>query len=79
MTPKEKAKVILHKHLYWYPPIEGMDEQLHKSKAIGSAIITVDEIIQDYSSYRIKPWVSYNNALELMSYWEEVKSEIEKL
>jgi hypothetical protein len=33
MTPKEKAKVILHKHLYWYPPIEGIDEQLKKKQS----------------------------------------------
>lgn len=70
MTAKEKAEELFG-NLY--------EEGLSDRQAKQCAIITVNEIINDYSSYRVKSWISLNGAISLKEYWEEVKQEIEKL
>lgn len=76
MKPKEKAKNLIHKHLnYFGTNKDSVDEE----KAKVSAIITVDEILQDFAGYRVKHYLTLNQAKELSEYWQEVKQEIEKL
>ena len=69
MTPKEKAKELVHKY--------------HKIHAINNyevkqcALIAVDEIDDIYQKLTPKD-IPYYYLLEL-EYWQEVKQEIEKL
>ena len=64
MTPKEKAKELVHKMLYCY---QGhIDEYTAKQ----CALIAVDETVKSHT---------YGLSKELKEYWEEVKQEIEKL
>lgn len=75
-TPKEKAQSLFAK----YQNIEseryplGMDDE----DAYECAKVAVEEIRKDYSSYRIKRWVSLDFALEMKEYWDEVLRELEK-
>jgi len=76
MTPENKAKNIIHKHLNYF----GINrDEVEQEKAKQSALITVDEILQDYASYRVKPYLTLSQAVELSEYWAEVKEELEKL
>jgi hypothetical protein len=76
MKASEKAKEIVQKIF---------NEQHSDDKAIlimistkHIALILVDEIINDYSSFRVKPYISFESAMDCKKYWEEVKTEIEK-
>jgi hypothetical protein len=66
MTPKEKAKDLVNKHLQVY------DGRVPIAKRC--ALITVDEIIAN-----IEPSVSMDVISARIEYWQEVKQEIEKL
>jgi len=66
MTPKEKAKELVNK----FTDVE--DGEMYIGKAKQCALITVNEML--------KP--SFNGYVKMQSikrYWEEVKSELEKL
>lgn len=67
MTPKEKAEELVHK-MY-----AGFVHDLYSYKAKQCALIAVDEII---NSVVITNLTIAQNQFD---YWEEVKSEIEKL
>lgn len=73
MTAKEKAIELYNKFRNKFPVLSA------NIRAKKCALICVDEIINDYSSYRVKSWLSLNGAISLKEYWEEVKQEIEKL
>jgi hypothetical protein len=70
MTPKEKAKELVDK--YWIYLRAGLlyDEEA-KEDAKHCALIAVDEILKVASFY--------NDSQAEVTYWEEVKEEIEKL
>jgi len=77
MTPKEKAKELVHKHLNYF----GVNkDSVEEEKAVISAMITVDEILK-------LPMLSagWQDGINLPSnnrqkpYWQEVKKEIENL
>jgi hypothetical protein len=70
MTPKEKAKELVDK--YWIYLRAGLlyDEEA-KDDAKHCALIAVDEILKVASFY--------NDSQAEVTYWEEVKEEIEKL
>ncbi len=76
MNPKEKAKNLIHKHLNYFGSNK---EEVDNEKARISAITTVDEILQDYSGYRVKHYLTLDGAMALSEYWEEVKTELENL
>lgn len=65
MTPKEKARELFDKMCYWHM-VDGGSNQ-HEAKQC--ALVAVDEIIKT-----LKP-----PCLTEFDYWQEVKSEIEKL
>jgi hypothetical protein len=73
MTPKEKAEELVKKYSCYF---HGIDENLFKEvvmhrDAKGCALISVDEIIENEKIDNLED----NN----LSYWEEVKHEIEQL
>jgi hypothetical protein len=67
MTPKEKAEELLNK---FSMPIDGHKNIYYKQ----CALIAVDEIISEYGTY-----YKVNIDDKYVSYWQEVKQEIEKL
>jgi hypothetical protein len=88
MTPKEKAKELLKFYLNFLPKTGTVVVQNSKEiswsyddceTAKQCALIAVDEIITTLN-YDIRDLdVRGNVLLDLLSYWQEVKQEIEKL
>ena len=75
MTPKEKADELVNKfsiHTDMINNIGAVDHELWKKRAINYAKMAVEEIRTEYSSYRIKHWVSLKSALEMKEYWDDV-------
>ena len=66
MTPKEKAKELVDKF-----SIVGLQQ---RAEGYQCALIAVDEIILEFGTY-----YKVNIDDKYVSYWEEVKQEIEKL
>lgn len=81
MTQKEKAIELMQK--YYETTIAGTEEKVQKFLVKQQSIIAVDEVI------KVCPYYSKDNLCtldeirasdyEFVSYWEEVKQEIEKL
>ena len=80
MTPKEKAKELVEKFLNQpinFPYIDTVDDQcigagyMTYKSAVKCAIIAVDEII------KANPYSAVMNSTR--KYWQEVKTELEKL
>jgi hypothetical protein len=71
MTPKEKAKFIFLEHLETLKPL-GIIGSPAKKTAKRNLVITVDELIKLYEYER--PHRGFK-----ISYWDEVKQEIELL
>ena len=69
MTPKKKAEDLVHKIFLELPPRLGRYEI-----AKNCALIAVDEI-RDHSS----PYFIENQDGKFVSFWQEVKQEIDKL
>jgi len=72
MTPKEKAKELIHK---FYPNVQwklGQEDCLKRAK--NCALIAVDEIL----TYQEQLLQNYKVKLE-NSYWYKVQQEIDKL
>jgi len=72
MTPKKKAKELLDKMAYGNSYDEYHNSSLYTAKQC--ALIAVDEILKEYGTYYK---VEVNG--KYVSYWQEVKKEIEKL
>ena len=91
MTPKEKAKELVEKMmLYSYDKIENeiypkyiVDNKIKKELAKQCALIAVNEIINvcPYIDLKIRETEDQLSAFDFqfVSYWQEVKQEIEKL
>jgi hypothetical protein len=82
MTPKEKAEELIDKYSLLVPiEFGGMDKNLAKQ----CALIAVDEQIKIleliHKPEYVSVWVQeqYFNIYDLIEYFQEVKSEIEKL
>jgi hypothetical protein len=78
MTPKEKAKQLVQKFYFSLPNNGGQTGlcNIHQRWDEGKicARIAADEIIKEYGTYyKVEVDGKY------MSYWQEVKQEIEKL
>jgi hypothetical protein len=82
MTPKEKAESLFNKYYQYDITIIGVDSKLEERgiclyDAKQLAIIAVDELIESHlvltTTHDIKP------SIRCKRYWEEVKTEIEKL
>jgi len=72
MTPKEKAKELLEKmNVIHYLKGNGLPVSMHKSQVKKCALIAVDEILKVASFY--------NDSQAEVTYWQEVKQEIENL
>ena len=70
MTPKEKANELVVKFMRYVPADESMELPYAKQ----CALIAVDEISQV-----VKMCIPYLNKETYISYWDEVKTEIEEL
>ena len=79
MTPKEKAVELVDK-MY---ATQGPEDGITYYEAIDCALIAVDEIIKVCPYYSKKGAETIEqlraNDYEFITYWEEVKQEIEKL
>ena len=69
MTPKEKAKELVDKHRKWVNQIESSYSEIEYAKK--SALITVEEILKVASFY--------NDSQAEVTYFKEVKQEIENI
>ena len=75
MTPKEKAKELLIKFLYY---VESFSSEQQNENAKQCALISVDEILNSnpsYDDYGGNGWIIIDNS----EYWEQVKVEINEL
>ena len=82
MIPEEKAKELLlkfSKHVDVINNTGAVGHKLWDKRTKTCALIAVDEIISDYSSHRIKYWVTLQHALEIREYWDDVKSYLNAL
>ena len=71
MTPKEKAEELIDKYIQFLPYYSKSN---NLKRAVGSALIAVDEIMQSLS---VIPYgMQYLSAID---YWIEVRHEIEKV
>jgi hypothetical protein len=76
MTPQEKAQELINKFSSGYPIISKMNTRnMYISEAKQCALIAVQEII--LSNPHSNPFNT--GVYSTMSYWQEVKKEIEKL
>ena len=73
MTAKEKAKELVER--FQYKGIYITDVRMSEECAIESALICVDEILENIPN----EVMSYKPFMMNTDYWQEVKKEIEKL
>ena len=86
MTPKEKAEELIEKFdiKHNMKLIKGeLPISMYKSQIKGCAILAVDEILEENSSYQDLVSVYQDkdrnwSVLERQKYWQEVKLELEK-
>jgi hypothetical protein len=75
MTPKEKAKELVEKMINTY---NTTSDFVYNSTAKQCALITVEEILKAQPSYRY--WETYDDETpSAITFWNEVKEEINKL
>ena len=74
MTPKEKAEELIRKYYTWGIRKEGQTLSWLESKQC--ALIAVDEILEELDHL---PFDNQSFGTFKMKYWQEVKTEIEKL
>jgi len=72
MTPKEKADLLFNK----MDMIIYTDQDNWKSQCVRCALVVVKEILDVYESLDEDADIMFKTEID---YWEEVKSEIEKL
>ena len=75
MTPKEKAKELLIKFLYY---VESFSFEQQNENAKQCVLIAVDEILKEFNSDELYS-SGENNINDFRTYWQEVKEEINKL
>jgi len=73
MSPKRKAIELYKKFDGW------VNEELPHTSTIKCALIAVDEMIKQLQAIDLKTGTWDSNCSELRKYWNEVKTEIEKL
>jgi hypothetical protein len=73
MTPKEKANKLCMRFLI--QTTTNIPYGINKTIAKECALIAVDEILSDYKNYLMHENTEYKGLM----YWQEVKTEIEKL
>lgn len=73
MTPKEKAEELVLKYLRLQE--EGSLNWFHKILAKKCALIAVDEMINFFINLSNEGFTFYSS----IEYWQEIKTEIEKL
>jgi len=93
MTPKEKAKELVDKFYdyadsnygatkfekKWYGNVLAGERKVRKQSAKQCALIAVDEIINSNPKIILKWAFSGIKEFDSISYWQEVKKEIENL
>ena len=72
MTPTEKAKELIDKFTHPVRWKMGQEDVLERAKQC--ALIAVDEVLK-FIDERMQGWLD----ADWVSYWQEVKQEIEKL
>ena len=75
MTPKEKAEVIFEKMLYAH----GSESWYERAKEC--ALVAVDEIMESNAdfAFSLNLWGDNQSYVDCENYWNEVKTEIQKL
>ena len=80
MTPKEKAKELLIKFLYY---VESFSLEQQNENAKQCALISVDEILELnvcwYDEDLVKSYPKSYKPSQTIEFWEQVKEEIENL
>jgi len=71
MTPKEKAKQLFDKYIYY---VEAISETQQIGNARECALIFVEEMLWDTFDHN-----NGDTSLDRIKYWQEVKKEINKL
>lgn len=79
MTPKNKAIELVGKFKNFVAIDYKYDEEPIFELQKKSALIAVEELINDFRGYRLKSFLTLNQAQEAKKYWEEVKEEINAL
>jgi hypothetical protein len=79
MSPKEKAQELVDRFREFAdgtnPETDRYSPNIEKQKAKQCALIAVDEILSDYKNYLMHENTEYKG----LTYWNEVKKEIELL
>jgi len=79
MTPKEKAQELIEK-FGTYAVIWSGGIEVERQNVKQCALIAVDEILQEIRYNKKIDWfIERRNGEEYITYWLEVKQEIEKL
>jgi len=71
MTPKEKAKQLFDKYIYY---VEAISETQQIGNARECALMLVEEMLWDTFNYN-----TGNNSIDRIEFWIQVKKEINKL
>lgn len=80
MSPKEKARELVDKfHPMTYTAVHAQNMTGEYTDAIRCALILVNEILKNSVGYNAYDGVTDNDIWADNNYWEEVKSELEKL
>ena len=77
MTPKEKAEDLVSDYHVLINPHEIIHDNYNKAKQC--ALIAVDEIINSHNGIKDFLFSEIGYLITSPEYWQEVKSEIEKL
>lgn len=77
-TPKDKAKELVDKFENLVECDNIYETPIH-SLQIECAKIAVDEILLDLSSFRLKPYLTLRDVMEVRFFWQEVKNELNKM
>lgn len=82
MIPKEKAQELIVNTGRFVDMINNrgqIDHDLWNKRTKDICISFCDSVINDYKSYRVKPWLTVEQANDISKYWQEVKKEIENI
>jgi hypothetical protein len=74
MTPKEKAEYLIEKYYQKSPELFGTSKAMFYAKQC--ALICVDEIISIMITFNGR---EIENNIDKINFWQQVKTEIEKL
>jgi len=81
MTPSEKSKQLVRRFMPYVYGIGNMGNGIHKHNAKQCALILCDEMIEhcEYKNHDYVLCETLANKYKFASYWQAVKTEIEKL